>query len=500
MARRWLPLIACMAAGCGGDDGNADGATAPTTVQPTQTPGTTSLTEVAETTADVPTGPTSQDPSTSTGPTPTSEPLTTTSSSSSTGGGCGACNEPNQQCVDGACETTCQGQDPDPCGPTDVCDVISGTCKPAADACVLAGPTVACGDQQCGPGTVCDGQSTCLAVSPCAVATCTSDGLCWGGSCQCERGVTCQDPAADALNGTFALDLFGLDFSDDCTAWGVTVSGGQEFVRRLLPDGTLTTWGAIGDYDLGEVRVLRHLTVPQLTLPPDDRFTSPGAPQHVEGYGEVAVTYICCPTCGDCANNPEARGVARLVEDDANMPLPIVIYAMPTQGTGPFGNTALDGGPQGLTWGNDRVLYVGNTSQNGQLETADLAAATTAPVHLFPVRVTAAAAVSPVHLLVALVDGTVHRLNTVTFDVEFVADLMAGVTSLSHDAFDGSVYASLNNLEVVRLRPFTGEVEPFAVMPAIGRVAVSPSGNLWYAPVKYLTPVPLTSWPLPASL
>jgi hypothetical protein len=105
-----------------------------------------------------------------------------------------------------------------------------------------------------------------------------------------------------------------------------------------------------------------------------------------------------------------------------------------------------------------------------------------------------------VHLLVALVDGTVHRLNTVTFEVEFVADLMAGVTSLSHDAFDGSVYASLNNLEVVRLRPFTGEVEPFAAMPAIGRVAVSPSGNLWYAPVKYLTPVPLTSWPMPASL
>jgi hypothetical protein len=40
-------------------------------------------------------------------------------------------------------------------------------------------------------------------------------------------------------------------------------------------------------------------------------------------------------------------------------PLPIVIVAQKTQGSGPFGSTAADAGPQGLTWGVDRVLYVG---------------------------------------------------------------------------------------------------------------------------------------------
>lgn len=40
-----------------------------------------------------------------------------------------------------------------------------------------------------------------------------------------------------------------------------------------------------------------------------------------------------------------------MVEDDLNMPLPIVIFAEPTQGVGPFLNMWMDAGPQGLTWG-----------------------------------------------------------------------------------------------------------------------------------------------------
>ncbi len=486
-----LLVVTCIAA-CGADDTADDTANTSTFPPPTQSAGTTS---------DIPT---------STGDTPTTaaatsiDPASTSTSSSATGTtavvGCGACNEPNQQCIDDVCVTGCQGQDPDPCGPAQVCDVVTGACVDPGTACAVAGPSEPCGDNVCAAGTVCDGQGACLAVAPCGLETCTSQGVCWGGACQCERGVTCSDPATDLLNGPFSADLFGLDFADDCTAWGVTISGGQEFVRRLTSAGEYVSFGAIGDYDLGEVRVLRHLTVPQRTVLPDTVITAEVTPTHVEGYGEVAVTYVCCPTCGDCANNPLARGVARLVEEDPNMPLPIVIPAEATQGTGPFGNNALDGGPQGLTWGNDRVLYVGNTSANGQFETADLEAGTVAPVLLFADRTTASAAISPVHLLVAVHPGMLYRLNTVTMESDFVVDLMSGVTSLSHDAFNGDVYASLANLEVVRVRPFTGDVEPFAVMPVIGRIAVSPAGSLWFTPVKYLNNVPLASWPLPTSL
>jgi hypothetical protein len=490
MRTRKLLLVTLITA-CGADDTADDTANTSTLPPPTQSAGTTS------------------DTPTSTGDAPTTaaatsiDPASTSTSSSDTGttstAGCGACNEPNQQCIDDVCVTGCQGQDPDPCGPAQVCDVVSGECVDPGTACAVAGPSELCGDSVCAAGTVCDGQGACLAVAPCGLETCTSQGVCWGSACQCERGVTCSDPATDLLNGPFSAHLFGLDFADDCTAWGVTISGGQEFVRRLTSAGEYTVWGAIGDYDLGEVRVLRQLTVPQRTVLPDTVVTA-DTPTRVEGYGEVAVTYVCCPTCGDCANNPLARGVSRLVEEDPNMPLPIVIPAEATQGTGPFGNVALDGGPQGLTWGNDRVLYVGNTSANGQFETADLEAGTVAPVLLFADRTTASAAVSPVHLLVAVHPGTLYLLNTVTMESEFVVDLMSGVTSLSHDAFNGDVYASLANLEVVRVRPFTGDVEPFAVMPVIGRVAVSPAGNLWFAPAKYLNNVPLASWPLPTSL
>ena len=75
---------------------------------------------------------------------------------------------------------------------------------------------------------------------------------------------------------------------------------------------------------------------------------------------------------------------------------------------------------------------------------------------------------------------------------------MSVVTSLTHDAFDGHVYASLASLEVVRVHPFTGAVEPFQTMPAKGRVAASPGGKLWYTPVKYLNPGSLSAWDLPA--
>lgn len=419
-------------------------------------------------------------------------------SSATTGAvGCGACDQPNQQCIADQCVTSCQGQDPDPCGPGMVCDVISGQCKDTAADCTLAGPIVTCGASHCGPGSACDGQGGCVPIAPCDAVVCTADQQCWGSLCACERKVDCTDPAVDLLNGPFAADISALDFADDCTAWSVTVSGGQEFVRSLASDGMLTTYGAIGDYDLGEVRVLRHLTIPQLTVvPPLAAKPVPFAP--VEGYGEVALTYICCPNCGDCANNPNARGVAHLVETDPMMPLPIVIFAEATQGTGPFGEMHLDGGPQGLTWGKDRVLYVGNAQANGDYSSADLMTGTVTKLHTFDTRVSASAPISPAHNLVAVLGGELYRFNVATKEVEFVVDLMSDVTSLTHDAFDGHVYASLASLEVVRVHPFTGAVEPFQTMPAKGRVAASPGGKLWYTPVKYLNPGSLSAWDLPA--
>ncbi len=475
--------------GACGDDGRADptatSANATTTGLTTATTGTTTTTATTGT------------PTTGVADTSTAD-AESTAAATTTAAGCGACDEPNQQCTDDQCVTDCRGQSPDPCGPDRVCDVISGECHDAGQACTLAGGATDCDALRCGPGSACDGLGNCIPVAPCADVACTGAGDCWGAFCGCERKPVCVDPATDLLNGPFAADISALDFADDCTAWAVTVSGGQESVRRLTSAGVLSSFLAVGDFDLGEVRVLRQLNVPQLTVPPP--LADEAGPVPVEGPGEVAVTYICCPTCGDCANNPQARGVARLIEEDPNMPLPIVIFAEPTQGTGPFGNVAVDGGPQGLTWGVDRVLYVGNAKADGIYSSADLEAASVDELFTFDARVTASAPISAAHNLVALIGGDLYRFNTRTNQTEFVVDLMSDVTNLSQDAATGHVYASLASLEVVRVHPFTGEVEPFAMMPAKGRVAVSPSGNLWFTPVAYLNPAPLSAWPLPMSL
>jgi hypothetical protein len=81
-----------------------------------------------------------------------------------------------------------------------------------------------------------------------------------------------------------------------------------------------------------------------------------------------------------------------------------------------------------------------------------------------------------------------------------VVDLMVGVTTLSHDSFTGLVHASLSDLRIVSVDPFTGEVADFGVMPALGRVAVSPDGKLWWVPAKLAVGnMPITSWDLPST-
>lgn len=408
--------------------------------------------------------------------------------------GCGACDQPNQKCVDEQCVTTCQGQEPDPCPMGQVCDVISGECHLPDAACTLAGASEPCGAQACGPGSVCDGLGACVPVAPCAGVACTDGGACWGLGCACERPINCADPALELLNGPFSERLMGMDFADDCTAYMVTLRDGTDFLRRLTPGGELTEWAGVSNLDMGEVKVLKRLTVPQLHDAPP--FAAEPEPVKIEGLGEVAITYTCIGGClGDTP-----QGVARLVEDDPNDPLPIVIPAMTTTGVGPFLAPVADAGPQGLTWGEDRVLYVGNSTANGEYNTADLEMGVAGVVHTFPERVHASAPVSPAHLLVAIEGGTVLRYNVLTKQSEPLVELGAHATSLSHDAFTGQVYVATSALEILVLDPWTGDFEVFAPMPGKGRAAVSPSGKLYFVPARYLQEGSISAWDLPTTL
>ncbi|MEM6996724.1 MAG: hypothetical protein AAF721_39840 [Myxococcota bacterium] len=413
-------------------------------------------------------------------------------------GECTFCSAPNQQCIDDVCVTGCQGQVPDPCGPDEVCDVISGECRAPGAACTVSGAPVACGDRQCGPGSVCNGAGGCIPYAPCADVVCLDDEQCWGTFCSCERTIDCAAPTDADLNGAFSVDIGDLEFADDCTAWMVTFRSGTDFLRSLSPDGVVTEYSGVANLNMGEVAILRALTPPpQSAIGP--RYTNhPPPPLPVEGIGEVAITYTCCPTCGCQATPPQ--GVARLDDTNAMQPLPLVIQAVVTGGNEPFGSAEVDSGPYGLTWGIDRELYVGNSTTNGDLHTADLAAGTQMQIQGFVGRVTAGAPLTASHIAIAEAGGVIHRYNTQTLMTEAVVDVEQDVTSLAFDAFSGVLYASLRNLEVVAIDPFAGTVEPFQTMAGAGRIAVSPSGRLYFAPMSWVAVLPVTSWDLPDSL
>ena len=402
---------------------------------------------------------------------------------------------------DGDGDVPCQ-PDPGSCAPDLVCDVISGDCVDPDAPCTLAGPATACDTLSCGPGSVCDDQGGCIPVAPCADVTC-QDGACWGTACVCDRPDSCSTASVADPNGMFATDIFDLEFADDCNAWMVTLRSGTDYLRRMTPGGTLTEWPGIANLNMGEVKVLKALA-PQGPPAPDgiDEISS-GKPQPETlgnaDLGEVAITYTCCPTCG-CQVNPP-QGVAHLVEADLMVPLPIVLPGVPTQGTnGPFGSTPADAGPMGLTWGDDLRLYVGNSQANGNFDTVDLDAQSQEFLLTFGGRVTAAAPLTSVHLLVALDTGELLRFNVATNEATPVIDLDVGVTSLSHDSFSGLVYASLSDLSVVAVDPFTAEVTDFDVMPNLGRVTVSPDGKLWWIPARFTVGnLPLSTWDLPDS-
>ena len=360
-------MTTALAGGCGDDGGGSGSVTASSGATTTGSSGS-SAGETSGAATSSSSGSASASASASTSGDVTSSAASTseetsegTSEGTTAGVGCGVCDQPNQSCVDDVCVTLCQGQEPDPCGPDQVCDVISGECKDPGSACTLAGEPEPCGARTCGPGSVCDGAGECLPIAPCSAVACADGGACWGAACSCTRVKECADAPAELLNGPFSEMIAGLDFADDCTAWMVTLRDGVDYLRRLRPDGELTQWPGVSNLDMGEVKVLRRLTIPQAKAPLPWSGEPPPPPQAVEGLGEVALTYICCANCG-CALNPP-QGVAHLVEDDPNQPLPIVITATTTQGSGPFMSKLFDAGPQGLTWGEDRVLYVGHGSE-----------------------------------------------------------------------------------------------------------------------------------------
>ncbi len=393
-----------------------------------------------------------------------------------------------ESCASGSCIADCGDPRASACETGTECDYATGHCV-ATGTATLGGAGTHCGGAMgplCLPGTECSLAGTCEPAPPCALQHCTpGNATCWGASCATTRQVSTCTPAplarlqmADFLRGgDNGLTDFELD--DACNAYGVTVVSGPDYLRQVAPDGTLTVTTGVTNLNMGEVAVLRPYT--------SELSSSPG---------EVALTYTCCVTCGCVGSDPQ--GVAHL--DRTNDTLPIVVVAMPSTGTGPFGTAVLDSGPYGLTWGRDRTLYVGNVQHVGDLVRADLAAGTSAMIADLGQRVYATTTYDPTSLLVALADGSIERISTDGAHMAHWATVTPAIVSLVRDPFLGRVYVSLADGTIHSYAADGTEGAMLAPAGAGGRIAYSPDGALYYLRTGFGHGITLERIELPSTL
>ena len=255
-----------------------------------------------------------------------------------------------------------------------------------------------------------------------------------------------------------------LEFDELCHAYTVTTISGQDFLRDLAPDGTLTQYGGVTNLNMGEVASYRLVSGGDISLPAE---------------GDVALTYVCCAACNCQGTDPQ--GVARLTRG-ASQELPMVIVATPTPDTAGFWTqSGLNGGPAGLTYGTNNELYVGNVTTNGDFVHADLTAGTTDMLQMFPARVLAATAFDATSVLVGLETGEIYRVNVAGATRGLWANVGTPMSSMVRDRFTGHVYIAVQNGAVVEYDSHGNLIGDFitAMLPQ-GRIAIAPDGYLHY--------------------
>ncbi len=391
-----------------------------------------------------------------------------------------------ERCVGVTCTVECGAPDAVPCADGDACDFATGHCVPASTAGILTGADEACGASTCRPGTECALDGQCVAAPPCGAVRCSADGsVCWGAGCASTRPAgACAPAPLERLNtADFLLGgdggAFDLEFDDACNAYAVTMISGQDYLRQLAPDGTLTVTGGVTNLNMGEVAVLR----------------APGGEFGMgDGVGKVALTYICCAACGCVSADPQ--GVARLDRTGATS-LPMVVTALPSTGLGPWGSASLDTGPYGLTWGRDNRLYIGNVTTVGDLVRADLDTGETVEIHRFDARILATATFDASSLLVALEGGRIVQASVDLSARANFADVGGEVTSLVRDPFTGRVYVALGTGAILELDANGVLLGTFADAGGAVRIAYAADGYLYALDPGFPRPGAITRYALP---
>lgn len=412
------------------------------------------------------------------------------------------CTAPGQSCRDGKCIDDCRPPGAVPCPSGTVCnvsDAAPGKCVKPTDPCVIASVGQKCGSQVCGAGTLCDGAGGCYAALPCKSVECKGT-TCWGSSCPCTRPSALCTPAPLGKAGDvgtlndFAFTRCGphapcdggiqsLDFDQACNAWAVTTISGPDYLRSIDPAGKVTEYTGLTNLDMGEVSAIHGRKG-----------------EFGTSLKDVALTYTC--VCGCTPDATNQQGVAQLELATGKLPFRIPSKKL-TNGKGPFGLPCVDGGPFGLSWGLDQVLYVGNVETNGDFYAADLADGSTKLVHTFPNRVHASAPFDKIHMIVALEGGEVwlQPILGSTASPNKLVTLATHVTSIVRDPWSGRLYAELGDKTIVSFTAEGTGVTTFQTAPAQGRIAIAPDGFLYHVTLGWpKTLSEIVRWPLPTTL
>lgn len=412
------------------------------------------------------------------------------------------CNAPGSSCVNGACVQDCRNASAAACGAGTICDFVDGQCR-VANSCSITGAFAACDEGTCGPGSECGPDNRCVADGRCRSVQCDGP-RCFGVDCACERPAPrCSPVSLARLNGADFVGamptnsrpdegIIDLEFDSVCSAYAVTVISGQDHLRQLTSDGMFTSWGGASNIDMGEVAIRARL----------------GSAAVETELGEVALTYACISGCTATTEDAQ-QGLVRLDRMSATRPLPNVVPAMITRGSGPFGNATIDAGPAGLAYGPDGRLYIGNLDANGEFYQVELATRTRTLIHRFTSRVNASAVFDSRRVLVALENREVYLLPTTPMAVPVRWAMLEGtVTSLARDRFTGRVYAELRvgaEPRIVEISADGMTVRPFQRPARLGRIAIAPDNYLYHTAVfpnvqwtNVMSP-PIERWPLPAT-
>jgi hypothetical protein len=160
--------------------------------------------------------------------------------------------------------------------------------------------------------------------------------------------------------------------------------------------------------------------------------------------------------------------------------LPVVVPAVTTTGTGPFGVNYLDTGPYGLGVSPLGEFFVGNVRANGDWYRYDTDTRSITAVATLPRRITASTSFDLDTMLVAVEGGELYLVDRAPGGLtRRLGTLGADVQSVRRDPFTGRFYASLRDRRIVSIRSDVTDLRVETMAARGSRIAVSPDGWLY---------------------